>query len=77
MQILGAARHQAMEEEMNMIRTATVRTLLEGTCAAALDQSVFLLVNSQASLLEEEMETGCKNNMVVTLPLLIRVIVSG
>ena len=67
MQILGAARHQAMEEEMNMIRTATVRTLPEGTCVAALDQSVFLLVNSQASSLEEEMETGCKNNMSVTL----------
>ena len=67
MQILGAAHHQAMEKEMNMTRTATARTLPEGTRAAALDQSVFSMVNSQASLLEEEMETGCKNNMIVTL----------
>ncbi len=61
------AHRQVLEEEMKMKRTTTVRTPLEGIHVVVLDQLVIRMVNSQASLLEEEMETGCKLDFVSSL----------
>ena len=65
LQILGVVHHQAMEEKMRMKRITTTKTLHTETHVAVLDLLVFSVANSQASSLEEEMETGCKNQHTV------------
>ena len=56
----GVAHHHVMEKEMVTKRMTVTKTLLEGTHAMVLGQLAIWMENSQASSLEEEMETGCK-----------------
>ena len=56
-------RHQEMEEEMKMKRITVTRILHTRTREVVQDLSVIRMANSQNFLLEEEMETGCKNKV--------------
>ena len=56
-------RHQEMEEEMKMKRITIARIPLTRTREVVQDLSVIRMANSQNFLLEEETETGCKNNV--------------
>ena len=56
-------RHQEMEEEMKMKRITVTRIPRTRTREVVQDLSVIRMANSQNFLLEEEMETGCKNKV--------------
>ena len=55
--------HQEMEEEMKMKRITITRIPRTRTREVAQDLSVITMANNQNFLLEEEMETGCKNKV--------------